>query len=121
MRTAKEVLEDHLKLSKHGTVDEDVQRNYSKNVVMLTSFGTYKGHEGMKELAKLLRKQVPNMTFEYKDLQIKGNIGFLEWSANSKNSWIKNGADSYVFKDGLIVAQSIHYNVTQKAVNEYSI
>lgn len=38
------------------------------------------------------------MTFEYKELQIEGNVGFLEWSANSKNSRIQNGADSYFVK-----------------------
>lgn len=50
MRTAKEVLDDHLNLSKNGTIKEDLKRNYAENVILLTTHGTYKGHEGLKNL-----------------------------------------------------------------------
>lgn len=114
MRTTKEVLEDHLEKSKEGNVGEDLTRNYSEKVVMLTSFGTYRGHEGMKELARMLREQLPDMTFDYKNFIVEGEVGFLEWSASSKNTGVKDGADSYVVRDGLIVAQTIHYTVFRK-------
>lgn len=114
MRTTKEVLKDHLQLSKSGTVEEDLKRNYSEDVVMLTSFGTYKGYEGMRELASILREELPDASFEYKNFLVEEEVGFLEWSASSKDTKVEDGADSYVVRDGLIVAQTIHYTVVPK-------
>jgi hypothetical protein len=33
MRTAKEVLEDHLNLSKNGAIEEDLKQNYAEEVL----------------------------------------------------------------------------------------
>lgn len=118
VRTTEEVLKDHLELSKHGTVEEDVKRNFSEDVVLLTSFGVYHGHTGMISLAHLLRKQVPHMHFTYKDLCIEGETGFLEWSADAAHTEVRHGADTYVVRNGLIVAQTIHYSVQLKQDNE---
>lgn len=114
MRTPRQVLEDHLEKSKQGTVDEDLKLNFSEDVVMLTTFGVYRGHEGMRYLAKLLWEQLPEMTFTYENFQVEGEVGFLEWTADSEHTFVKDGADSYVVRDGLIVAQTIHYTVQDK-------
>ncbi|MDX5438700.1 MAG: nuclear transport factor 2 family protein [Pontibacter sp.] len=114
MRTPRQVLEDHLVKSKQGTVEEDLKLNFSKDVVMLTTFGIYRGHEGMKQLADLLWEQLPEMTFTYENFLVEGEVGFLEWTADSKKAYVKDGADSYVVRDGLIVAQTIHYTVINK-------
>jgi hypothetical protein len=65
MRTAKEVLEDHLEKSRNGSVEEDLSCNYSEDVVILTSYGTYSGHGGMRELARILQEELPDASFEY--------------------------------------------------------
>lgn len=114
MRTAKEILEDHLKLSKEGTVEEDLKRNYAEDVKLLTTYGNFEGHEGMRILADKLKHQLPEASFEYKNVLIQGEIGFFEWTGYSKNKKVEDGADSYVIRDGRIVAQTIHYTVSQK-------
>jgi hypothetical protein len=114
MRTAKEVLEDHLNLSKHGTIEEDLKRNYAEDVLLLTTHGIYKGHEGLKKLMEMLRKEVPDASYEYKKFLQEGEVGFLEWSCFSKKAKVEDGADSYIIRDGRIVAQTIHYTVTPK-------
>lgn len=38
-------------------------------------------------------------------------VGMLQWSARSEDTEIHDGADSYLVRDGLIVAQTIHYSV----------
>lgn len=114
MRTAKQVLEDHLEKSNTGSVEEDLQLNYAEDVVMLTTFGVYKGYEGMRYLAKLLSEQLPEMSFTYENFQVEGEVGFLEWCADSEKTEVRDGADSYVVRDGLIVAQTIHYTVRDK-------
>jgi hypothetical protein len=77
MRTAKEVLEDHLSLSKKGAIEEDLKRKYAEDVILLTSYGTYRGHEGVKELAEILQKELPDVSFEYKEVLVEGEIVFL--------------------------------------------
>ncbi len=42
---------------------------------------------------------------------VEGETGFLEWGGRGEHTRIKDGADSYVIRDGKIVAQTIHYTV----------
>jgi hypothetical protein len=112
MRTSEEVLQDHLDLSKKGSLEDDLTRNYAEDVLLLTTYGIFRGHNGLQKLARILRKEVPDATFEYNKVLVEGEMGFLEWSASSKNVKVKDGADSYVIRDGVIVAQTIHYTVT---------
>jgi hypothetical protein len=114
MRTTKEVLDDHLNLSKNGTIEEDLERNYAQDVILLTSYGTFHGHEGLKNLMDILNKELPDGSFEYKNVLVEGEVGFLEWSGSSKETKVEDGADSYVIRDGRIIAQTIHYTVTPK-------
>lgn len=34
----------------------------------------------MKQLAEMLREAFPDMTFEYKNILVEGEVAFLEWS-----------------------------------------
>lgn len=110
-RSAKTVLEDHLQQSISGTVEEDAQKNYSKDVVLLTRQGVFRGHAGLKHLNEILQKELPGAKYEYVTQIVEGDVGFLEWSAKSGSAYVKDGADSYVMRDGKIVAQTIHYTV----------
>lgn len=42
----------------------------------------------------------------------QGEVGFLEWTAEADGGRVDDGADSYVIRNGRIVAQTIHYTVT---------
>ncbi|MFN6945518.1 MAG: nuclear transport factor 2 family protein [Cytophagaceae bacterium] len=114
MRTAKEVLDNHLELAKSGSVEEDLKTNYSDEVIILSTYGLYKGRKGAQELAEILNEELPEAIFEYKNVLIEGEVGFLEWTASSKTSEVKDGADSYVIRNGRIIAQTIHYTVKKK-------
>lgn len=111
MRSAEEVFEDHLRLSYEETVEEDIRRNYAEDVVILSSRGIHRGHEGLRELAEILRKELPECTFHYKTRLMEGELAFLEWTATAKGASVDDGADSYLIRDGKILAQTIHYTV----------
>jgi hypothetical protein len=120
-RTAKEVLDDHLKLHEHfgedwqGIVDEDIRRNVSEDIVVLINRGTFRGHEGVRELARMLGEELPeHRAFEYTYIAVEGRMAFLEWAYEDASVSVKDGADSYLIEDGKIVAQTIHYTVEQK-------
>lgn len=111
-RSAREVIERHLWQGRHGTVDDDLAENYDPDVIILTRWGTRRGHDGMRELAAKLRDELPDAQFSYDEVLVERDVGFLEWKGTgSDGSRVCDGADSYVVRDGLIVAQTIHYIV----------
>jgi SnoaL-like domain len=122
-RTAQEVLDDHLNLSEHWgaevdierIIEEDIRRNVSEDIVGLTNRGTFRGHEGVRQLARMLGEELPeHRSFEYIYRAVEGRMAFLEWAYEDHNVRVRDGADSYLIEDGKIVAQTIHYTVEQK-------
>lgn len=111
-RSTRNVFEDHLRESVEGTVENDLARNYAEDVVILTGRGVYRGHKGIRTLASLLQEQLPECTFHYATKEVDGEVAFLEWTAESPRARVEDGADSYIVRDGRIVAQTIHYTVT---------
>jgi hypothetical protein len=110
-RLAEEVLQDHLRESRSGSVEDDLKRNYAEEVALLTGRGLYRGHDGMRELNRRLMEELPNARFEYRTRLVDGEMGFLEWAAEADGARVEDGADSYLIRSGRIVAQTIHYTV----------
>ncbi len=110
-RSAREVFDDHLREGQHGSVEDDLPRNYAPDVVVLTGRGVYRGHDGIRQLAEILRRELPDATFEYRTTLVAGEMAFLEWGARSDTATVEDGADSFLIRGGHIVAQTIHYTV----------
>ena len=121
-RTAQEVLDDHLNLAENwGEVgferglEEDLHRNTSEDIVILINRGTFRGHEGVRQLAHMLGEELPEQrSFEYTYRAVEGRMAFLEWAYEDEDVRVRDGADSYLIEGGKIVAQTIHYTVEQK-------
>ena len=122
-RTAQEVLDDHLNLGEHfGTeedwrriVEDDIRRNASEDMVILINRGTFRGHEGVRQLAQMLGEELlEHRAFEYTYKAVEGRMAFLEWAYEDPNVKARDGADSYLIEDGKIVAQTIHFTVEQQ-------
>lgn len=116
MRTVQEVFEDHLKCRLNGDAVADAWRNYDRKVVVLSSKGIFEGRKGILDSAQHLDEDLKNGTFEFNLVRIKDNYVFLEWTGDSKDTSIHDGADSFVIRDGKIIFQSIHYTVVKKEV-----
>ncbi|MEZ5239320.1 MAG: nuclear transport factor 2 family protein [Microthrixaceae bacterium] len=110
-RTTREVLEDHLALAAAGDWRTDLERNVHEDVVVLTGFGIFEGRDQVRILAELLAAQLPDASFEYTTVALHGEVAFLEWTARGRGARVRDGADSYLIRDGRIVAQTIHYTV----------
>jgi hypothetical protein len=92
--TAQEVLDDHLKLNEHfgaeedwrRIVEEDIRRNASEDIVILINRGTFRGHEGVRELARMLGEELPeHRAFEYTYRAVEGRMAFLEWAYEDRS------------------------------------
>jgi hypothetical protein len=119
-RSAEEVLRDHLDLAKDwgdapdmaALLEADLERNVSPDCVVLINRGTFRGHEGVRKLARMLEEELPeHRAFRYTYQAVAGRMAFLEWSYEDAHVRVTDGADSYLIEDGKIVAQTIHYTV----------
>lgn len=111
-RSSEEVLEDHLACRIAGQVEEDIERNFSPDVVVMTSKGLKKGHDAVRTFNRMLVEHVPrNYVFPIK--LIDGPFAFIEWRAREPGRSVEDGADSFVIKNGKIIFQSIHYSLQE--------
>jgi pimeloyl-ACP methyl ester carboxylesterase len=110
-RSAQEVFEDHLRQGESGSIEADLKRNYAEDVLLLCTRGVFRGHDGLRQMQKLLSEEAPGARFSYRTKLLEGEVGFLEWTGESDDVVIRDGADSYVIRDGKIVAQTVHYSV----------
>lgn len=106
-----EVIYSHLNFRLQGETGRDICANFSPDVVILSSFGRFYGHEGVQESARILADEISGGTFSYRQTLVEENYGFLEWTATTAEAKVRDGADSFVISDGLIVLQTIHYTV----------
>jgi hypothetical protein len=83
----------------------------------LTNYGTFYGHKGTKQAAELLDKQLPNGKYDYKIKLCHEKICFLHWAGDSEETFIADGADSYLIEKGKIKVQTIFYTF-QKKINK---
>ncbi len=111
-RSFREVFEDHLRLSEMGDFETDLRRNFSIDIIVLMENKVYRGHEDVRGLAKRLLRELPNGKYQNSMILLDEEIGMLEWKAQSDKAEVLDGVDSYLFRDGKIIAQTIHYTVT---------
>lgn len=110
-RSTKEVIDDHLERARNGDIDEDIEKNFADDCVLLTTYGRFEGHSGLKQAAELLAEQIPKAQYDYVQTAFVDDLGFLEWTAHGVGATVRDGADSYLVRDGLIKAMTIHYTV----------
>lgn len=111
MRSTKEVFESHLMFTLDWDIDTDIETNYSSDCFLLTSYGAFLGRMGIKKAYSFLESQIPDADFLYCSKSFHNNVAFLEWQAESDDTYVDNGANTYVVDNGKIVAQTIHYTV----------
>ncbi len=111
-RTAREVLDDHLRLAETWAFEIDLQRNFAEDIVLMTTYGTFRGHEGVRQKVALLAEHLPGGRWTYERIECENGLGFLEWTAEAEDgARVEDGADSYRIEDGKIRAMTIHYTV----------
>jgi hypothetical protein len=110
-RSTREVYEDHLRLAQVNDVEADLARNVATDFVALTGRGVFRGHSGVRELARQLMAEIPSGRWTYTTELFEGPMAFLEWTVDEGPYRIRDGADSYLIEGGKIRMQTIHYTV----------
>ena len=95
-------------------LDEDLRRNVSEDiVVLLINRGTFRGYDGVKQLAQMLSEELPaeQGAFDKHQRGRQGLMGLLERTYNDSTVRVRDGVESHLIEDGKIVAQTIHYTL----------
>lgn len=113
MRSPQEVFDSHLALRHRHALEEDIATNYADDVVLLTLTGVYRGRDGVRACAAELQHYFPDGDYAYRVCQVEGEVAFLSWSGRSPAGEVRDGADTFVIRDGRIAVQTIHYTVAR--------
>jgi len=116
VRNAEAVVASHL--AAFGARDmEAVLADYADDAILMTPGGTLKGKDQIKpafagmfaEFAK------PGAKFELKKQVFDGDIGFISWTGDTADNTYDFATDTFIIRDGKIVAQTFTPNAKPKA------
>jgi ketosteroid isomerase-like protein len=109
-RTPEEVFAHHAQALGAGDLDEIVA-DYADDAVVVTPDGANHGTDGVRAAFTKLLADLPNATWGLTSRTFGGDVLLLEWTAVSAASRADDGVDTFVFRDGLIWAQTVRYTL----------
>jgi ketosteroid isomerase-like protein len=112
-RTPQEVFQHHVQALGAGDLDEIVA-DYTGDAVFITPAGVQRGKDGIRAAFTQLLADVPNAAWDLKTLIYEYDVLFLEWAADAAATFVEDGIDTFVFRDGLIQVQTVRYTLQRK-------
>ena len=114
MATTQSVLEHHLQCFGTGDLD-GIMSDFSSDAALLLPDGALRGdsiHEFFKAAFSEFAK--PGTTMEMKQSLVHGDCAFIVWTAETPDNHYETAADTFVVRDGKIVAQTFAAKITPK-------
>ncbi|MGW2207463.1 nuclear transport factor 2 family protein [Streptomyces sp. NPDC001774] len=110
-RSPQEIFHSHGKALIAEDLDA-IAANYAENATLITPSGVHRGRDGVREGFAGLFADLPRARWQLEVQTVAGEVMFLEWSADSDASRAEHGVDTFVFRNGLIQAQTVRYTLT---------
>jgi ketosteroid isomerase-like protein len=112
-RTPQEVFAHHAEVLIAGDLDGIVE-DYADDAVFITPAGTLRGKDGIREAFTKLLADVPSAEWQVPTQIFEGDVLFIEWSAHAEKTFVEDGIDTFVFRDGEIVVQTVRYTLQSR-------
>lgn len=112
-RTPPQVFAHHGQALAAGDLDQIVA-DYADDSVVITSSGVARGKDDIRKVFVKLLDDLPDATWDFKTQILEGDVLFLEWSADSAENRVDDGVDTFVFRDGMIWAQTVRHTPRAK-------
>lgn len=109
-RTPQEVVVHHGKALVAGDLDEIVA-DYSDDSVVIASAGVARGRDEIRQVFVTLLDDLPRADWDLTTQVFAGDVLFLEWAALAAGSRAEDGVDTFVFRDGMLWAQTVRYTL----------
>jgi len=115
MASTKDVLDHHLKCFEEGDLG-GILSDYAPGAVLFTSDGPLKGTDAIRPLFQALVAEFgkPGATFRMKQQFIDGDYAYILWTAETADNVYEVATDTFVVREGKIVAQSFTGKVTPR-------
>ena len=109
MASTKDVLDNHLKCFSEGDL-KGILSDYAPGAVLFTSDGPLRGADAIRPLFQAMIAEFgkPGATFSMKQQSIEGDYAYILWAAETADNVYEMGTDTFVVRDGKIVAPVIH-------------
>jgi ketosteroid isomerase-like protein len=106
-RSTKDVLEHHLQSFNQGDLN-GILSDYASDAVLFTANGPLRGTESMRPLFQGMIAEFgkPGASFRMQQQFIEGEHAYLLWTAETADNIYELGTDTFVVRNGRIVAQS---------------
>ena len=115
LASTKDVIDHHLK--SFGDRDlEGILSDYSPGAVLFAANGPLKGVVALRPMfqAMIAEFSKPGAAFHLQQQFIDGDHGYILWNAETADNVYELGTDTFVVKNGKIVAQSFTGQITPK-------
>jgi ketosteroid isomerase-like protein len=115
MASTKDVLDHHLKAFDQGDLN-GVLSDYALDAIFFTKDGALKGVDAIRPLFEALIAEFgkPGATFNMKQQVVEGDYAYILWTAETADNIYELATDTFVVREGKIVAQSFTGKVTPK-------
>ena len=115
MVSTSDVLDRHLKSFADYDVD-GLLADYSADAVLFVPGGPLKGPDGIKPLFETLVSEFrkPGASFTMQQRWVDGDHAYILWSAETADNSYELATDTFIVRDGKIVAQSFAAKVKPK-------
>lgn len=115
MASTKDVLDNHLKCFGEGDL-KGLLSDYAPGAVLFTTDETLRGADAIKPLFQAMIAEFgkPGATFSMKQQLVEGDYAYILWNAETADNVYELGTDTFVVRDGKIVAQSFTRKITPK-------
>ena len=116
MASTKDVLDHHMKCVAEGDVKGSLS-DYAPGAVLFTPDGPIKGVDAIRPLFQAMAAEFgkPGAAFSIKQQFVEGDYAYILWTAETADNVYELGTDTFVVRDGKIVAQSFAFKITPKS------
>jgi hypothetical protein len=102
-RRAHEVLVDHLAHARRDDLDHDLKRNFDPDVVVLTSQGILRGHDGVRLGRAGVDRPSPRVPASIRAI---GRYAQIEWRADAPDGPV-TGVETFIVRKGRVVVHAL--------------
>ena len=115
MRTTNDVLNQHLKYFAEKDLD-GVLADYSPEAVFFVPGSLLRGRDAIKPFFQAIISEFakPGASFSLHQQIVEGDYAYILWSAETADNSYEAATDTFVVRDGKIVAQSFNARITPK-------
>jgi ketosteroid isomerase-like protein len=111
-RTPQQVFAHHGEALGAEDLDATLQ-DYAETACIITPDAVTRGKDGIRTFFVRLVQVLPHAQWNTKTT-FADNILLLEWTADSARGSVSDGVETFVFQDGLIQYQTIHFTLLPK-------